>query len=448
MISKARIQNFLSKTFLLAAVVSLSMIGALAPASAQTSAVITGKVLPDGYTRLPNGLEYKIITHGDGKKKPELSDHLELHISYAVGDSMIFDSRKMNNNKCVPIPMAASRGMGDPIVVFAQMVAGDSAVARYPVDSLKQTGQSFPWTKPADMVTYHIKMVSVKTEAEFVKEEADKVAKQNAIDDKALEAYFKEKGIKATKTASGLYYTVDREGTGEKIKAGQLVGVNYTGKFLDGKVFDSNTDTAFHHVQTFSLPVGVGRVIKGWDEGLQLLKPGSKATFYIPSSLAYGSNERPGLPANSILVFDVELIDIPDYAKIDDKIIKDYLTKNNIQATKTPSGLYYVIKQKGLGENAKPGKKVTMNYTGQTLDGKIFDSNVDPHFGHVQPFSFALGMGQVIRGWDEGVQLLKLGSKATFYIPSGLAYGEQGAGGAIGPNTVLSFDVELVQIDN
>ena len=448
MISKARIQTSVSKTFLVVALVSLSMIGSITPATAQTSTANPGKLLPDGYTRLPDGLEYKIITHGDGKKKPVLSDHMELHISYAVGDSMIFDSRKMNNNKCVPIPMATPRGVGDPVAVFTQMVAGDSAVGRFPVDSLKKVGQTYPWNKAGDMVIYKIKMVSVKTEAEFNKEEAEKAAVQNGIDDKALQAYFKEKGIKPAKTASGLYYTIAKEGSGEKIKAGQLVGVNYTGKFLDGKKFDSNTDTAFHHMQIFSLEVGKGKVIKGWDEGLQLLKYGSKATLYIPSALAYGTTERPGLPANSILVFDVELIDIPDHAKIDDKIIKDYITKNNIQATKTASGLYYVITKKGLGENAKPGKKVTMNYTGQTLDGIIFDSNVDPHFNHVQPFSFALGMGQVIRGWDEGVQLLNLGSKATFYIPSGLAYGEQGAGGAIGPNTVLSFDVELVQIDN
>ena len=445
---RSGIQSIAAKTFLHVALVSLSILSVVTPAHAQSGAVSTGKLLPDGYIQLPDGLEYKIITHGDGKRKPVLTDHIELHISYAVGDSVMFDSRKMNNNKCVPVAMVNPRGIGDPVVVFSQMVAGDSAVARFPVDTLKKMGQSSPWTKPGDMVVYRIKLVSVKTEAEFNRDEAVKAAVQTDKEAKVLEAYFKEKGLKPAKTASGLYYSITKEGSGEKIKAGQLVGVNYTGKFLDGKVFDSNTDTAFHHVQTFSLPVGAGKVIKGWDEGLQLLKTGSKATFYIPSALAYGPNERPGLPANSILVFDVELIDVPDYSKIDDKIIKDYLTKNNIQATKTPSGLYYVITQNGFGENAKPGKKVTMNYTGQTLDGKVFDSNIDPHFGHVQPFSFTLGMGQVIRGWDEGVQLLKLGSKALFFIPSGLAYGEQGAGAGIPPKTVLSFDVELLKIDN
>jgi FKBP-type peptidyl-prolyl cis-trans isomerase len=88
-----------------------------------------------------------------------------------------------------------------------------------------------------------------------------------------------------------------------------------------------------------------------------------------------------------------------------------------------------------------------MNYTGKTLDGKMFDSNTDPSKGHVQPFGFTLGVGQVIKGWDEGVQLLNLGSRATFFIPSGLAYGDRGAGAAIPPNAVLMFDVEVLSID-
>jgi len=87
-----------------------------------------------------------------------------------------------------------------------------------------------------------------------------------------------------------------------------------------------------------------------------------------------------------------------------------------------------------------------VNYTGKLLDGTIFDSNKDPKFGHVQPFSFTLGAGMVIKGWDEGMQLLKLGGRATFYIPSSLAYGPQGSG-SIPPNAVLVFDVEVTGID-
>jgi FKBP-type peptidyl-prolyl cis-trans isomerase FkpA len=131
---------------------------------------------------------------------------------------------------------------------------------------------------------------------------------------------------------------------------------------------------------------------------------------------------------------------------IDESLIQDYLKKNNIKAFKTETGLYYTINQAGAGDKARAGQKITVNYTGKTMDGKVFDSNVDPQFSHVEPFIFTLGEGQVIKGWDEGLMLLNRGAKATLYIPSTLAYGDRGAGGAIGPNEVLIFDVEVIYI--
>lgn len=131
---------------------------------------------------------------------------------------------------------------------------------------------------------------------------------------------------------------------------------------------------------------------------------------------------------------------------IDDKILTDYFAKNNIKATKTSSGLYYTITKKGNGVNAKPGQKVNMKYLGKFLDGKKFDANVDDNFNMTHPLAFTLGVGQVIRGWDEGVQLLNPGCRASLYIPSGLAYGPNGRGPIPG-NSILVFDVELVSID-
>lgn len=396
----------------------------------------------DGYTMLPSGLSYKIAAHGNGNKKPALTDHIELHISYRVGDSVIFDSRKMNNNTPVPLPITQPRGNGDPIEVFMLMVAGDSAVIKYPVDSMKKSGGLPPWAKEGDDIVYYAKLVSVKTDAEEKKDNAEKAEKQKSIDEAILQEYFKQNKLSPKKTASGLYYSISAEGHGKNITAGATVNVNYTGMFMDGKKFDSNTDSAFHHVQPFMLEVGKGKVIKGWDEGLQLLKYGSKARFYIPSGLAYGLHGNQQIPANSILVFDVEIL--ADQSELDETLIKEYISKNKLTATRTPSGLYYVMTKKGSGANATPGKKVSMNYTGKTLNGKVFDSNTDPEFKHVQPFEFNLGQGQVIKGWDEGVQLLNTGARATFLIPSGLGYGAQGAGQAIPPNAVLLFDVELV----
>lgn len=107
---------------------------------------------------------------------------------------------------------------------------------------------------------------------------------------------------------------------------------------------------------------------------------------------------------------------------------------------KTKSGLRYQITEKGNGKKATKGSVVSVHYKGQLLDGQVFDSSYQRN----QPIEFALGVGQVIPGWDEGIQLLNVGDKARFVIPSNLAYGSRGAGGVIPPNATLIFDVELV----
>lgn len=131
---------------------------------------------------------------------------------------------------------------------------------------------------------------------------------------------------------------------------------------------------------------------------------------------------------------------------VDDQLIREHLDKKGIKAQKTESGLYYVIAVQGAGDNAQAGQKVSVNYTGMLLNGEKFDSNIDPQFNHVQPFEFMLGTGSVIKGWDEGIALLSKGGKATLYIPSGLAYGSRSPSPKIPPNSVLVFDVELLDI--
>ena len=108
----------------------------------------------------------------------------------------------------------------------------------------------------------------------------------------------------------------------------------------------------------------------------------------------------------------------------------------------TPSGLKYDDLTVGTGAEAKAGQTVSVHYTGWLTDGKKFDSSVD----RKQPFEVPLGMGRVIKGWDEGVQGMKVGGKRKLTIPAALGYGSRGAGGAIPPNATLTFDVELLGI--
>lgn len=101
----------------------------------------------------------------------------------------------------------------------------------------------------------------------------------------------------------------------------------------------------------------------------------------------------------------------------------------------------------GTGAEAVSGKKITVNYTGNLEDGTVFDSNVDPKFGHVEPFVFNLGAGQVIQGWDKGFAGMKIGGKRKLTIPPELGYGANGAGGVIPPNATLIFEVELLKVE-
>ncbi len=117
------------------------------------------------------------------------------------------------------------------------------------------------------------------------------------------------------------------------------------------------------------------------------------------------------------------------------------MAESNQEVT-TPSGLKYVDQVVGTGEAAAAGQNVSVHYTGWLENGKKFDSSVD----RGQPFSFPLGAGRVIKGWDEGVQGMKVGGKRKLTIPSDLGYGSRGAGGVIPPNATLIFDVELLGV--
>lgn len=110
----------------------------------------------------------------------------------------------------------------------------------------------------------------------------------------------------------------------------------------------------------------------------------------------------------------------------------------------TPSGLKYIDLVVGTGAQPKTGQSCTMNYSGWLENGKAFDSNTDPKFGHVQPFTFVIGQHQVIAGWDEGVGSMKVGGKRKLIIPPALGYGSRDVGnGLIPANSTLIFEVEL-----
>ncbi|TSD64186.1 peptidylprolyl isomerase [Inquilinus sp. KBS0705] len=132
-----------------------------------------------------------------------------------------------------------------------------------------------------------------------------------------------------------------------------------------------------------------------------------------------------------------------------------YIKSHNLAPVTTASGLKYIVKVAGTKPKPQPGDTVYVNYTGRTLAGKVFDTSIEADAKAAgvynpdrpyEPLTFAVGTQRVIAGWDEGLMLLNEGSKATFIVPSALAYGEQGSGPDIGPNATLLFDLELVKV--
>ena len=190
------------------------------------------------------------------------------------------------------------------------------------------------------------------------------------------------------------------------------------------------------------------RVVKGWQEAIPMLKKGGKGKFFIPSGLSLLCGRAAGkIPPNSVLIFDIELIDFASQEELiekqkmeDKKLILTHLKEKNINNAKsTPSGIYYVIEKAGEGDvYPTAASDITAHYTGSLLDGTVFDSSVE----RGEPLEFSLS--RVIPGWQQAIPLLKKGGKGTFYIPSGLAYGPRGAGGVIPGNAVLIFEVELL----
>lgn len=280
-------------------------------------------------------------------------------------------------------------------------------------------------------------------------------------------------GSDSFSTESGIQVKYAEKGTGE-LPADSLIGLYYIQCITpDGKeilTYDPNNP------QPLKLDPGSQAQQGELYEILAKLRTGDSVGFDLVASELFSKTfNRPvpdSIDAESKLSFQISFIDQlteegyyemmakkaeekgAEQLAIDTEILNDYLAKNNIVTEKTDNGLQYVITEKGTGPIPEEGQMVQVDYAGWVLDGPHFDTSIESVAKEqglynerrpYQPYAFPLGKGQVIRGWDIGVALLNVGSKATLYIPSTLGYQTRGSG-QIPPNAILVFDVELVGI--
>jgi FKBP-type peptidyl-prolyl cis-trans isomerase FkpA len=257
-------------------------------------------------------------------------------------------------------------------------------------------------------------------------------------------------------TASGLKYKFYKDSAGPNAKLDDILITHMILKTAK----DSILRSTFSEGQPIQAMVSKPTFRGSLEEAFTLLSPGDSALFFISADSLFEKTIRAPMPPmiekGTFLKFILKVEKVYDQEqmrreqmekearqiKADSVLITNYIKTNGLAAQRTPSGLYYVQTQKGNGESPKTGQTVQVHYTGKLLNGNIFDSSVQ----RGTPFEFTLGMGQVIKGWDEGIAMMKVGEKGSLLIPSSLAYGPSGAGGSIPPNSVLIFDVELLGI--
>lgn len=278
------------------------------------------------------------------------------------------------------------------------------------------------------------------------KKDDPEVKDYSSIDQEIITQYLASHNITtAQKQPSGLHFLpILTNPNAVRVAAGTTVSVLYTGHLLDatGTVFDASS---LHNNVPLTFVVGSGRVLPGFEEGIGLMHIGDKAELLMPSALAYGPSDAGStIPPNSTLRFEVEIV---DYAVVDDNLITNYLSSHSITtAQKQLSGLYFLpVTTNPNAVWVTTGASVSVLYTGHLLDAActVFDAS---SLHNNTPLVFTMGRGQLISGFEEGIGLMHKGDRAELLLPSAAAYGPRGALPSIAPNTVLRFEVEVVDV--
>lgn len=256
--------------------------------------------------------------------------------------------------------------------------------------------------------------------------------------------------FKVTQETDGSKFQIHEKGDGKTTaKEGDIVTFDLVIKAPNDTVF---TDT-YKRKEPIVMPIQKGAFKGSFDNALTHLSAGDSATVYVSADSLFMRVQQPlppGVTKGSDMKFIVKIKSIQTMAEFqkaqeekknnEAKIMENYAQKNFPNATKTQYGMYRVVLKEGSGATITSGKSVKVDYTGKLINGTTFDSSVGR-----EPIELSVGQGAVIPGWEQALMMMKKGEKSIFFIPSNLAYGEQGSG-PIPPFSPLIFEMEVIDV--
>jgi len=269
-----------------------------------------------GYEQTENGLYYRFFVKNDTTPQPQVGDGIAIQyiIKKQSNDSTIVNSKQVSRDGSGVtrslLPSPTFKGSIEDGILL--MHKGDSAAFIISADSFflktNRMNELPPYVRPGEYLSVYIKLVDIKSRKELEenqRKQEEELARLKEEEPKKLDAYIAKNKITVKPTNSGLYYIELKKGKGEKITPNSVVKVHYRGELIDGTVFDSSEGK-----EPIEVIVGIGEVMPGWDEALQMMQKGTKAKIILPSSIAYGKQAVGSIPPYSTLIFTLEVIDV------------------------------------------------------------------------------------------------------------------------------------------
>jgi FKBP-type peptidyl-prolyl cis-trans isomerase FkpA len=424
-----------------------------------------------GFKKNENNIYYKVFSEDNDVVVSEIDSGMfwSVYMSYGTPDSLLFDGSK--SQKPFEIPYAKPEYEGDINEALSLFKKGDSAVFIVRADSFFLKTANYPEVpelfKESNDLYFWIKMDDILTLEQLEAKNLARLEEMKSKELADLNVFLSRNYPDLQPTESGIYIITEKSGKGILPKTGDMLNLDFEVSTLDGPLLYNSVEAG----RPVEAEKGKPFETEGFTEALNSMRVGDEIKVIVPSKMAFKEHGRRGMidPYTTMSYWirlnsfkTKEIFEKEQAAqrakqeaqKAKDKAEKDvymnneattianYISSNNITVSPTNSGLYYIETAEGEGQQAKAGDKVKVHYAGTLLDGTKFDSSYD----RGTPFEFTLGQGSVIKGWDEGIAMMKVGGKATLIVPSNIAYGGSRRSDVIHPYAPLKFDVELVEI--